>query len=219
MIVETFVQTPFAQNTRVVVCDESGEALCIDPGEESPETADFIAKNGFELKAICMTHGHLDHVGGAAYLKSRFPSVELLIHESDLPLYRMLPRQPLLLGFAPHQLKALGLEYGEPPEITRFVNDGDVIGIGRLSFRVSHCPGHTPGHITLSEENKRVVFTGDCLFNGSIGRTDLPGGSLPQLLASIREKIFTLGDDYIVKCGHGPDTTVGRERTTNPFLS
>ncbi|MCV4614125.1 MBL fold metallo-hydrolase, partial [Escherichia coli] len=102
MIVETFVQTPFAQNTRIVVCEETGEALCIDPGEESPETADFILKNGYNLRAICLTHGHLDHIGGAAFIKSKFPAAELLIHESDAPLYRMLPQQPLMLGFAPH---------------------------------------------------------------------------------------------------------------------
>ena len=123
------------------------------------------------------------------------------------------------MGFAPHQLKALGLDYEKPPQITRRWQDGEIYPVGSLSFEITHTPGHAPGHVVLTERNERKVFSGDCLFAGSIGRTDLPGGDFEQLMDSIRSKILTLGDDFAVYTGHGSDTTVGRERMTNPFLT
>ncbi len=219
MIIKQFVQTAFQQNTRVAACSATGKAICIDPGEESPEVADFIAENGFDLTAICLTHGHLDHVGGTAYLHGRFPEADIVAHREEAGLYNSLQRQPLLMGIQPHQLKAMGMDYAEPPPITRFVEDGEVIVAGEMRFTVRHCPGHTLGHIVLIEESEKTVFTGDCLFNGTIGRTDLPGGNFDQLIDSIREKIMTLPDDFMICCGHGPDTTVGRERSSNPFLN
>lgn len=219
MIIETFVQTPFQQNTRIVACPDSGEAICIDPGEESPEVAEFVREKGFELNAVCVTHGHLDHIGGTSYIHEQFPEAEILVHEEEADLYYALPMQPLMLGMQPHQLEALGMNYGDPPKITRFVADGEVLEVGNLRFEIRHCPGHTFGHIVLVEENEKRVFTGDCLFSGSIGRTDLPGGNHSRLIASINEKVMSLDDDFTVHCGHGPDTTVGRERATNPFLT
>jgi hydroxyacylglutathione hydrolase len=219
MKVQEFVQTPFQQNTRVVACERTGEALCIDPGEDSPEVVEFIDGNGFKLKYICLTHGHLDHVGGARYLHDHFPAAGIVAHHDEAELYYSLPQQPLLMGFPPHQLKALNMDYAEPPRITRFAEHGDVLEAGDLRFHVRHCPGHTLGHIVLVEESERVVFTGDCLFSGTIGRTDLPGGNYQTLISSIRNNILSLPDDYRVCCGHGPDTTVGRERAANPFLT
>lgn len=219
MKIAEFIQTPFQQNTRVVSCEQTRKAICIDPGEDSPEVVEYIEKNGLELSAICLTHGHLDHVGGTAYLHDRFPDAEIIAHRDEADLYYSLPKQPLLMGIQPHQLAALGMEYADPPKITRFAEHEDELEVGDLRFEIRHCPGHTLGHIVLVEENARTVFTGDCLFSGTIGRTDLPGGNFQRLIGSIRSEILSLPDDFTVCCGHGPDTTVGRERASNPFLA
>jgi glyoxylase-like metal-dependent hydrolase (beta-lactamase superfamily II) len=218
MIVKTFVLTPFQQNTRLLVCEKTGKAVCVDPGEASAELNCFITENGLELEFIALTHGHLDHVGGVKALKEAFPHVEVILHKGDEPLYYGLPEQPLRMGMPPWQLEALGLVYDAPPDLDRNWSDGEVFEVGEMRFGILHCPGHTPGHVVLAEETARKVFVGDCLFAGSVGRTDLPGGSHEQLIDSIKRKIFPLGDDFIVYSGHGPETTVGQERRTNPFL-
>lgn len=219
MRVETFVQTAFQQNTRIVACSATREAMCIDPGEPSEEVAAFIGQNKLDLKAIVATHGHLDHIGGTAFMKREFPEAEVIVHAEEEDLYYSLPRQPLMMGIQPHQLAALGMDYEEPPRVDRNPNHGEVLEIGELRFEIRHCPGHTLGHIVLAEHSEKVVFTGDCLFNGTIGRTDLPGGNYQRLLDSISEQVMTLDDDFTVMCGHGPDTSVGRERVMNPFLT
>ncbi len=212
MFVKEFVQTAFQQNTRIVACENTGKAICIDPGEPFPEVVDCIRANAFDLTAICLTHGHLDHVGGAAYLHGEFPTADIVAHREEADLYYSLPQQPLFMGIQPHQFEALGMNYAEPPRITRFAEHEDVLEVGELRFEMRHCPGHTLGHIVLVEASERTVFTGDCLFQGAIGRTDLPGGNYQDLIRSIRENILSLPDDFTVRCGHGPDTTVGRER-------
>ncbi|MET0753397.1 MAG: MBL fold metallo-hydrolase [Pyrinomonadaceae bacterium] len=219
MIIETFVLTPFQQNTRVAVCEETRKAICIDPGEKSDKIVNFLNDNDFELQAITLTHGHLDHVGGTSDLHKSFPHAEIILHKDDEDLYYGLPEQPLFFGLSPHQLKPLGLDYENPPKLARNWQDGEIYAVGNLRFKVLHCPGHTRGHIVLAEESEEKVFVGDCLFEGSIGRTDLPGGSYEQLIDSINNKILTLGDDFTVYSGHGRETTVGREKQTNPFLT
>lgn len=219
MIIETFTITPFQQNTRVVACEDTKKAICIDPGEKCDAIVDFINENGFELQAITLTHGHLDHVGGTLALHEKFPDAEILLHKDDEDLYYGLPSQPLFMGLSPHQLKPMGLDYEEPPKLTRNWQDGEIYKVGNLEFKVLHCPGHTRGHVVLAEETKKKVFVGDCLFEGSIGRTDLPGGSYEQLINSINDKILSLGDDFTVYSGHGRETTIGKEKRTNPFLT
>ena len=219
MIIEQFVLTPFQQNTRVIACEDTGKAICIDPGEASTEVVDFIRESGFDLSAICLTHGHLDHIGGTSFMHENFPAAEILIHKDEEDLYYALPQQPLMMGIQPHQLAAMGFDYDDPPRVTRNVAHGEMLDVGNLKFEVRHCPGHTLGHIVLIEENERAVFTGDCLFSGTIGRTDLPGGDYDQLIESISANILSLDDDFTAYCGHGPETTVGREKTSNPFLT
>jgi len=219
MIIETFVLTLFQQNTRIAVCEQTNEAICVDPGEASAEIVDYLRKNNYRLQAITLTHAHLDHIGGVSFLHKNFPNAEILLHADDEDLYYGLPEQPLFMGIPRSQLKALGLEYEIPPRITRNWRDGENYAVGNLRFKISHCPGHSPGHVILIEEAERKVFGGDCLFENSIGRTDLPGGNYEQLMDSINSRILTLGDDFTVYTGHGNDTTTGREKASNPFLT
>jgi hydroxyacylglutathione hydrolase len=219
MFVQRFVLTAFQQNTRIVGCDKAREAICIDPGERSDDLVNFIRNNGLKLQAIALTHGHLDHVGGTSFLSREFPDAEIILHKDDEELYYGLPQQPLFMGIQPQQLKSLGLDYEDPPRVTRNWEHGEVYPVGELRFSVRHCPGHTRGHVVLAELAEKKVFVGDCLFEGSIGRTDLPGGSYDQLMESIADLIMSLDDEFAVFSGHGPETTVGRERVSNPFLN
>jgi hydroxyacylglutathione hydrolase len=218
MIIEEITVTAFQQHTRVVGCEETKLAICIDPGDEAERIVSVLDKHELELQAIALTHAHLDHVGGVAALKKLRPNAKVIIHPADEPLYLALPEQPAWIGIPRSQWARLGFNFAEPPKVDKYWVDGESYQLGTLAFKVIHCPGHTPGHVVLFNEAERKVFVGDCLFAGSIGRTDLPGGSTEKLMDALLNKIMPLGDDVEVHSGHGPVTTIGRERLTNPFI-
>jgi len=199
--IATFPVTPFVENCFVLKDDN--EALVVDPGEAAPEILRSI--EGRNVRLIVNTHCHCDHCGGNAGLVEK-TGAELAIHEAELPLLRSLDSQGQMFG----------CYFPPSPDPDRFLKDGDTIDVGAITLKVVHAPGHSPGHIILVGEE--FVIAGDVLFAGSIGRTDLPGGSYHELLESIRTKLLSLPDETIVYCGHGPKTTIGTERRSNPFL-
>lgn len=219
MIIEEITVTAFQQHTRIVGCEKTKRAICIDPGDDSSGIVEAIEKHGVELQAIAVTHAHMDHIGGVAALKKLKPDAAIMIHKADEFIYQALPGQPEWIGIPRSQWTALGFNYEEPPKADGYWEDGQAYKVGELEFQIIHCPGHTPGHVVLFEANERKVFVGDVLFAGSVGRTDLPGGSTEQLMDSINNKLLPLGDDVEVYSGHGPITTIGHERKTNPFLT
>jgi len=219
MIIEEITVTAFQQHTRIVACEDTKLAICIDPGDDSASIVAAIDKHGLELQAIAVTHAHLDHIGGVAALKKLKPAAAIMLHQADEFIYDALPEQAAWIGIPRSQCAQFGFDFEAPPRVDAYWEDGQVYRVGKLEFQIIHCPGHTPGHVVLFEPNERKVFVGDVLFAGSVGRTDLPGGSTEQLLDSIMNKLLPLGDDVEVYSGHGPTTTIGQERRTNPFLT
>lgn len=219
MVIEEITVTAFQQHTRIVGCEKTRRAICIDPGDDSRSIVEAIDRNRLELQAIAVTHAHMDHVGGVAASKKLKPEAKILLHKADEFIYQALPQQPAWIGIPRAQWPAMGFDYEAPPPVDDYWADGQTYEVGELEFKVLHCPGHTPGHVVLFEPRERKVFVGDVLFAGSVGRTDLPGGSTEQLMDSIMNKLLPLGDDVEVYSGHGPVTTLGHERLTNPFLT
>jgi hydroxyacylglutathione hydrolase len=219
MIIHQLTVTAFQQHTRILGCEVTREALCIDPGDEADVIVETLQQHDLKLTTIALTHAHLDHVGAVAALKKLQPQARIHLHQDDEPMYRALPEQPSWLGIPRSQWPALGFAFEEPPPVDEYWQDGQTHTVGELTFEVRHCPGHTPGHVVLYEANERKVFVGDVLFAGSVGRTDLPGGSTEQLLESIKTQLMSLDDEVEVFSGHGPITTIGEERLTNPFLT
>ncbi len=201
---------PLQVNCWILGDEEAGKALVVDPGEEADRITDFLAASGLAPVAFVATHGHFDHVGGVAELKRRFPATPFVAPEADLPYIER----------AAESAARWGLEVEAPPLPDRYLRDGDELRAGSLVLRAIATPGHTPGGTCLHGEvdGRPVLVSGDTLFQGSIGRTDFPGGDLPTLLRSIRERLFVLPDETIVLPGHGPGTTIGTERRENPFL-
>ena len=201
MEIQTFQVTPFIVNCFVV--KDAGEAVVIDPGDVPPSL--LRALQGIKIRLIVNTHCHCDHCGGNAELMEK-TGAPLAIHREELPLLRSMEIQAQMFG----------VSVAPSPEPDRFLQDGDTVEVGKIALRVALVPGHSPGHIMLAGDG--CVFSGDVLFEGSIGRTDLPGGDYRQLMDSIRTKLLTLPDNTVVYPGHGPSTTIGDERRANPFL-
>ena len=207
--VESFTFNPFQENSYVI--HDGERAILIDPGccntAEERELDDWLSVNNLTPERLILTHAHIDHVLGCAWAHDRFGLLPEL-HMADLQLLRNATRQ--------------GQLYGVPcppsPDPARFIEEGDRIRLGSVDLRVLFVPGHSPGHVALHAEAERFVIAGDALFQGSIGRTDLPGGDYDTLIRSIKEQLLVLDDDVVVHSGHGPDTTIGRERRMNPFL-
>jgi hydroxyacylglutathione hydrolase len=197
---------PIQSNCYIVGCERTREAAVIDPGGDADRILITLAKDKLRCLYIINTHGHFDHSADNKRLKE-VTGAQLLIHPADAP---MILNQSMGGGM-------WGLHVDNSPPPDRYLGEGDIITIGDISLKVLHTPGHSPGGISLFTD--KMVFVGDTLFAGSIGRTDFPGGDYEGLLRHVRNKIFTLGDDVVVYPGHGPKTTVGRERKTNPFFS
>ncbi|THF53817.1 MBL fold metallo-hydrolase [Allorhizobium terrae] len=201
--------TPFQQNCTVFFDSETKEGVVVDPGGDVEHILEMVAKNGITLKEIWLTHGHLDHAGGAEDVKDALGIQIIGPHEDDKFLLESIEEKALAY-------KMPGKMRNATPD--RFLKEGDVVGFSGHSFEVFHCPGHAPGHVIFYNRAQNFAHLGDVLFNGSIGRTDLPGGNHQQLLDSIRDKVLPLGDDVGFICGHGPGSRIGDERRTNPYL-
>jgi glyoxylase-like metal-dependent hydrolase (beta-lactamase superfamily II) len=201
---------PFAENSYVLYRQSQRDAVVVDPGLEPDLILQLLKQRQLSVTAILNTHGHADHIAGNAAIKEAFPNAPLLIGGGDAP---MLQDAELNLS-AP-----FGMEVVSPPA-DRLLDDGELLDLAGIRFLVRDLPGHSPGHVVfiIEEEKPVVVLGGDTLFEGSIGRTDFPGGSLEQLLGGIRRVLFSLSDDTVVYPGHGNPTTIGVEKRTNPFL-
>jgi glyoxylase-like metal-dependent hydrolase (beta-lactamase superfamily II) len=200
--------TPFAQNCSLLVCERSGRAAVVDPGGDLEKIEAALAKSTARLEKILLTHGHLDHCAGTAELARRHGVPIEGPHEDERFWIDQLEGQARMFGFS-------AVEQFEPD---RWLVDGDKVQVGDTTLDVRHCPGHTPGHVIFFSGADRLALVGDVLFAGSIGRTDFPRGNHAQLLASIRNRLWPLGDDVRFVPGHGPMSTFGQERRSNPYV-
>jgi hydroxyacylglutathione hydrolase len=207
MIVERVIVGPFQENCYVIGDEDSGIGALIDPGDEAPRIALTVERMGLSISQIIVTHAHIDHVGAIAPLTDEF-LCPVLMHEEAEAMLQTMPQQAMMMG----------MRFGKVPKVDRHIADDEMLEVGNLRLRSLYTPGHAPGHLAFYAEEQEVVFSGDALFAGSVGRTDLPGGSMEVLLRSISERLLTLPDATRVLSGHGPETTIGRERMTNPFL-
>ena len=210
MNIAIFTFNPFAENTYVLY-DESKECIIFDPGcsnrDEQQQLTDFIESNGLTPVQLINTHCHIDHVLGNKFISEKY-NLPLTSHQGE----------SVILAMQPQVSTMYGVPYDPSPEITIFLEDGDSVTFGNTKLKVFFTPGHSPASISFYNEEEGIVLGGDVLFQGSIGRTDLPGGDFDTLAKSIREKLFVLPDDVVVYSGHGPSTTIGVEKRTNPFV-
>ena len=201
--------TPFAQNCSILWCETTRRAAIVDPGGDCEKILDALAAAGVEPERILLTHGHVDHVGGTRELADRLGVPVEGPHREDAFWLSALPEQSKMFGFADTA----------PLEPDRWLVEGDRVSVGQQELEVLHCPGHTPGHLVFFHAADRLALVGDVLFNGSIGRTAFPRGDFDTLIGCIRQKLLPLGDDISFIPGHGPMSTFGEERRSNPFVS
>ncbi len=204
----TIPVTSFAQNCSLVWCDETRQAALIDPGGDLERLLAEVKRQGLTLTQIWQTHAHIDHAGGTAELASRL----------KLPIIGPHPADQFWIDALPEQGRMFGLPHADAFTPTRWLADGDTVSLGHCTVNVRHCPGHTPGHVVFYSPETGRAFVGDVLFAGSIGRTDFPQGDHDTLVASIVQRLWPMGDDTVFIPGHGPESTFGRERKTNPYV-
>ena len=200
--------TPFQQNCSVVYDETTGQAAVIDPGGDLDTLLAEVERRGLQLQQIWLTHAHIDHAGGTAELARRLALPISGPHPEDEFWIQGLPQQGAMFGFPPAQAFTP----------TRWLHDGDTVELAGHALNVRHCPGHTPGHVVFHSPEMKRAFVGDVLFAGSIGRTDFPRGDHATLIASITQRLWPMGDDTVFIPGHGPESTFGRERRTNPYV-
>ena len=205
MILETLTVGPFQENCYVIGDGASG--AIVDPGDEAAPIAIAVEQTGLEIGQILVTHTHIDHVGAVAALADEY-ACPVLMHAEAEPMLQQLPTQAMMMG----------LRFGKVPAVDRHIQDGEILEVGSLRLESLYTPGHAPGHLAFYVESEGLVLSGDALFAGSVGRTDLFGGDMEVLVRSIRERLLTLPDETRVYPGHGPRTTIGDERAYNPFL-
>ena len=207
MILEMLTVGPFQENCYVIGDQESGFGAIVDPGDEAARIALAVEQTNLEIAQILVTHAHIDHVGAVAALAEEY-ACPVLMHAEAEPMLKQLPTQAMMMG----------LRFGKLPTIDRHIEDEEVLEVGSLRLESRYTPGHAPGHLAFYVESEGLVLSGDALFAGSVGRTDLFGGDADRLMRSINERLLTLPDETRVYPGHGPGTTIGDERAYNPFL-
>lgn len=207
--------TAFAQNCSLVWCDKTMKGVVIDPGGDVEVILQEISKQGIELEKILLTHGHLDHVGGTKALQAKILKADAI----DLPIVGPHQADLFWLEGIAQQSQMFGFEPTESFVPNTWLNDGDVVTFGEQRFQVLHTPGHTPGHVVFFNQESELAFVGDVLFQGAIGRTDFPQGDFATLIQSIKQKLWPLGESVRFISGHGPESTFGQERRSNPFVA
>jgi hydroxyacylglutathione hydrolase len=207
MILEMLSVGPFQENCYIIGDEASGVGALVDPGDEAARIAMAVEGTGLEIGSIIVTHTHIDHVGAVVALVDEY-TCPVLMHAEAEPMLEQLPTQAMMMG----------LRFGKVPTVDRYVEDEEILEVGDLRLRSLYTPGHAPGHLAFYVEDEGLVLSGDALFAGSVGRVDLPGGSMEVLMRSIEERLLTLPDQTVVCSGHGPRTTIGNERASNPFL-
>lgn len=200
--------TAFAQNCSLIWCAQTRQAAVVDPGGDAEIIKRHVEEKGVTITQILLTHGHLDHVGAAAELAAFYGVTIVGPHKADAFWLENLPTQSQMFG----------LEYCAPLTPDRWLEEGETVNVGDVRLEILLCPGHTPGHIVFLDRPGRLLISGDVIFSGGVGRTDFPQGSHTDLIASIKNKLLPLGDDIRFLPGHGPESTLGRERISNPFL-